>query len=83
MGPTPTTDYLTPSATVFMPLPHLLDPMDGVSGLDDVQRGLIAANHDTNLKALEGYHGKVAEAVSTFYMNVGGSSVKMDNLIQF
>ena len=60
-----------------------MDPLDGVEGLDSIQRGLITANNKTNLIALEGYHGKVAKAVLDFYEGVADSSLKMDNLIQF
>ena len=83
LGPTPATDYLTPDTTVFQPLPHIMSPIDGVEGLDNVQKGLIEANHKTNLVAIGGYQEGVAKKVLAFYNGVAESSLKLDNLIQF
>ena len=60
LGPTPVTDYLSPATTVFLPLPHIMDPLDGVEGIDEVQKAMIKANHTTNLTALQGYQENVA-----------------------
>ena len=63
MGPTPILDYLTPTMGGFIPLLHIMDPLEGVDGLDDMQRIMIKANHTTNLTALQGYHQKVSDSV--------------------
>ena len=55
-GPTPVLDYLTPVENVFTPLPHIMDPTAGVEGLDEIQKSMITANHETSLKALKGFH---------------------------
>ena len=53
--------------------------LDGVEGLDDMQKAMIRANNTTNLTALQGYHGNVANAVLDIYMRVD----ELDHLIQF
>ena len=82
-GPTPVTDYLSPTSFSMLPLPHLLDPLDGVEGLDDLTKGIIKANHDTNLTALAGYHANVGKAADNLYKGVKENSLKLDSQFQF
>ena len=80
LGPTLVADYLTPSSQTFKSLPHMLDPWDGVGGLDDVQMATIRANHDTNLMALAGYYEQVSRDFSGFYKGVKDQALQIDNL---
>jgi len=57
--------------------------LDVVEGLDDMQKAMIRANNTTNLTALQGYHGNVANTVLDIYTRVAESSLKLDYLIQF
>ena len=82
-GPTKVLDYLTPTSETFFPLPHVMDPLEGVQGLDEVQRSMIVANHNINLTALQDYHTKVSTAVRTLYNGVSQSSLRLDNCLQF
>ena len=63
--------------------PHLMDHLEGVDGLDDMQRSMIKANHTTNLTALQGYHQKVSNSVPGFYDGVSKTSLQLDNHLQF
>ena len=83
-GPTPVLDYLSPiENSSFSPLPHVMDPTAGVEGLDEIQTAMINANHETNLKALEGFHGNMATNVKTFYNGIKDVSLNLDNNLQF
>ena len=57
--------------------------LEGVDGLDDMQRSMIKANHTTNLTALQGYHQKVSDSVRSFYDGVSKTSLQLDNHLQF
>ena len=59
-GPTPILDYLSPVNDNFHALPHVTDPLEGVDGLEDIQKSVIRANHDINLTALQGYHQQIS-----------------------
>ena len=37
-GPTPILDYLSPVNDNFHALPHVTDPLEGVDGLEDIQK---------------------------------------------
>ena len=65
-GPTPILDCLSPANDNFLALPHVMDPLEGVDGLDDMQKSVIRANHETNLTTLQGYHQQVSKAVRAF-----------------
>ena len=80
MGPIKVADYLTPEKQDFQPLPYLMDPLDGVLGLDELQRGLIKANHETNLVAPRGYFQRVSTEYSNLYNRTKDFSLKIDNL---
>ena len=83
-GPTPVLDCLTPQDTSkFFPLPELLDPLDGVEGVDNVAASMIRANNDTNRQALVGYHQQMKEKFEKFYKNVSKSSLELDNNLTF
>ena len=82
-GPTPVLDYLSPVESNFTPLPHIMDPTDGVHGLDEIQLSILKANHETNLTALQGFHGNIVNKVKTFYNGVKDVSLNLDNSLQF
>ena len=46
-------------------------------------KGIIKANHDTNLTALAGYHANVGKAVDNLYKGVKENSLKLDSQFQF
>ena len=81
-GPSPITDYVTPSTSEFLEEPTLVDPTAGVV-LDEVQKGLIAANHDVNMKAVEAFYLKAAALFDNFYYGVKDAVLKKDSLSQF
>ena len=82
-GPNKVTDSLTPATTPFLPMPAMMDPAEGVGGLDDVQKGLIQANHDVNLEAQEGFWRKMKDMFCNFYFRVKDSVLKVDSLNSF
>ena len=82
-GPTPIKDYLSPQEVSFTPVPHFMDPTEGVEGLDEVQLSMLKANHDVNLRALQNFHQKMADDVHTFYKGVKDVSLNLDNNLQF
>ena len=80
-GPTPILDYLSPVNDNFHALSHVTDPLEGVDGLEDMQKSVIRANHEINLTALQGY--QVSKAVRAFYDGVSPASLRLDNERQF
>ena len=82
-GPNKITDYLTPATTPFLSPPQLMDPTEGVDGLDDVQRGLLVANHNINVEATQGAWQKMKDFFSTFYYGIKDKVLKQDSLNQF
>ena len=81
-GPTPVSDYLTPLGGGLEALPHIMDPLEGVQGLDEIQISMIEANHKINLEALQGYHKKIGVVLKSFYDGVTKSSLALDNNLQ-
>ena len=51
--------------------------------MDDVQKGLIQANHDVNLEAQEGFWQKMKDMFCNFYFGVKDSVLKVDSLNSF
>ena len=51
--------------------------------MDEVQKSLVKANHDLNLKALEGYHEKAVSVGRTMYDGAAKASLHLDNLLHF
>ena len=83
-GPTPVLDCLTPQDTSkFFPLLELLDPLNGVEGVDNVAASMFRANNDTNRQALVGYHQQMKDKFEKFYKNVSKSSLELDNNLTF
>ena len=60
-----------------------MDPLEGVDGLDDMQKSVIRANHETNLTALQRYYQQVSKAMRSFYDGVSSASLRLDNELQF
>ena len=56
---------------------------DWVEVLDQVQMGLLSANHQVNTTVVEGFHTKVRALFENFYYAVKDAVLKEDSLKQF